>query len=211
MTSVVGICNLALSHIGNRARVMSLDPVDQTVEAEHCATFYPIARDMVLEAHPWGMALHWIDLVQLSVTPPDTWRFVYQRPNDCRTALTVLFPGSPSDDEGQEFIEAAVANDVRVILTNVENASLRYIKQVEDTAKYSALMVMAISRLLASFLAGPILKGTEGVKMSVAQMTLYQGQDGRGGALALAKSADANARLKNTYKNFVPASIKARL
>jgi hypothetical protein len=51
MSSVIDICNLALSHIGQAADVSSIDPPENSIEAEYCARFYPMARDTLLEAY----------------------------------------------------------------------------------------------------------------------------------------------------------------
>ena len=56
MASEVDICNLALSHLGDTATIASLDPPEGSAQAEHCARFYPIARDSLLEMHAWGFA-----------------------------------------------------------------------------------------------------------------------------------------------------------
>ena len=54
MASEIAICNLALSHLGDAANIASIDPPEGSAQAEHCATFYPIARDSLLEMHDWG-------------------------------------------------------------------------------------------------------------------------------------------------------------
>ena len=56
MASAVDICNLALSRIGDIASVQSIDPPEASAQAIHCARFYPVARDSMLERHPWGFA-----------------------------------------------------------------------------------------------------------------------------------------------------------
>ena len=56
MASDVEICNLALSHLGDTATVASIDPPEGSAQAEHCARFYPIARDALLEKHDWSWA-----------------------------------------------------------------------------------------------------------------------------------------------------------
>lgn len=205
MASEVSICNLALSHLGDEATVTSIDPAEGSQQAEHCATFYPIARNTVLESHHWGFATRRMALVGLDVEPPGSWAYVYQYPNNCLRALTVLQDGALDDTDGEEFIEETIDGDVRVIYTNVEDAQLRYIRRVEDTTKYSALVINAIARLLASMLAGPIIKGTEGMKVGAAHLKQYEQIE-----LPKAKAVDANARKKNTYDNFTPASLAAR-
>ena len=52
MASAVDICNLALSHLGDTATVASLDPPEGSAQAEHCARFYPVARDALVRGRP---------------------------------------------------------------------------------------------------------------------------------------------------------------
>ena len=56
MASEVEICNLALARLGDAATVVSIDPPEGSAQAEHCAMFYPMARDTLLAQHPWGFA-----------------------------------------------------------------------------------------------------------------------------------------------------------
>ena len=56
MSSEVAICNLALAHLGDSATVASIDPPEGSAQSEHCARFYPIARDALLEMHAWKFA-----------------------------------------------------------------------------------------------------------------------------------------------------------
>lgn len=221
MASEVSICNLALSHLGDEATVSSIDPAEGSQQAEHCALFYPIARNTVLESHPWGFATRRQALVELADTPAGTWGFVYQRPNNCLRALSVLSSSTRSaftvirngsvvavggEELGDEFIEETLDGDVRVIYTNVEDAQLRYIRLVDDTTKYSALVVNAIARLLASMLAGPIIKGSTGMQVGASHLKQYYEVD-----LKVAMMADANARRLDTYDNFTSSAAAARV
>ena len=206
MASEVSICNLALANLGDEATVTSIDPAEGSAQAEHCARYYPIARNTVLEQHPWGCATTRESLVELeNVDPPDSWGYAYAYPNGCLRPLVLLLPGATDDDDGKEFVVEETSAGVRVIYTNVEDAELRYIFLQDDTTRFSALMVNAIARLLSSYLAGPLIKGSEGMKISQAQMEWYMKVD-----LPAAKAADGNGRKKDQYSKFTPDSITAR-
>lgn len=202
MSSAVDICNLGLAHIGNAANVQAIDPPDGSVEAEHCARFYPMARDVVLESHTWRFATKRIALALLDTDElPGSWQFAYALPNLCLRPVSVLMPGATSDTDTQDFVVEALQNGVQVIYTNTEEATLRYVARITDTAKFTPLVVQSMSRLLASYLAGPITKDP---KLIEAQYKLYVAEN------ALAKAADANARKSNAYGNFTPGGIAAR-
>lgn len=206
MASEVSICNLALAHLGDEATVTSIDPAEGSAQSEHCARFYPIARNTVIESHPWGCATTREPLVELtSIDPPNSWAYAYAYPNGCLRPLVMLLPGATDDDDGKEFVVEETSDGVRVIYTNVEDAELRYIFLQDDTTRFSTLMVNAIARLLSSYLAGPLIKGSEGMKISQAQMEWYLKAD-----LPAAKAADGNGRKKDQYSKFTPDSISAR-
>ncbi len=204
MASVVDICNLALAHLGDEATVSSIDPPEGSAQAEHCARFYPIARDTVLEAHDWNFASTRGVLALVGSAWP-SWAYCYELPTGCVRAISVLPPGALNDysvgypvsgaDLGypgsrlvphgalympQEFsIETGEndgnkADDRRLLYTNQQNAVLRYTRRVDDTTRFSPLCVDALSRLLASYLAGPVIKGTEGVSVAQAQLQAYR-------------------------------------
>lgn len=207
MSTDVQICNLALGHLGDEATVSAIDPPEGSVQADHCAHWYPVARNTVLEAHAWGFATKRIALVELEIDDadmPGNWAYGYGWPNNCLRPLSILQPGATDDTDTQDFAVETLQDEQRVIYTNAEEGVLRYISLVTDTARYPALLVNAISHLLASLLAGPVIKGTEGMKVAAEQLKLYNYW------LGMAKMADANARQNSAYKNFTPGSIAAR-
>jgi hypothetical protein len=62
----------------------------------------------------------------------------------------------------QPFNAETLADGTDVIYTNQANAMLRYTSLISDTNKFSPLFVEALSWLLASYLAGPVIKGDAG-------------------------------------------------
>jgi hypothetical protein len=228
----VAICNLALSHIGDTAEVMSIKPPDSSVQAQLCARFYPAARDALLEMSSWGFATLRVQLAAVTLptytdsngnTVPGSWLYGYAVPSDMVNALAVL-PAEAVDDyevsfglaqsayppypQGyvpgpnspvytpQPFALETQKDGTSVLLTNVPDAVLRYTRIVTDSSQFSPLATVALSHLLASFLAGPILKGDAGIAESAAQLKIFQA------FLALATSSDANQ-----HKTNVEASV----
>lgn len=209
MASDVDICNLALGHLGDNATVASLDPPEGSAQAEHCARFYPIARDSLLELHPWGFATKRAQLAQLGNGWPE-WDYSYAHPADALNIIAVL-PPDASDDysmglsnvpiaAGGSYVPQAFsceldANGADVIYTDQEDAVLRYTALVTDPTKFSPLFVMSLSWHLASMLAGPILKGDVGAaesKRCTAMMQAY---------LSKAAESDAGQRRINPQHN----------
>jgi hypothetical protein len=193
MSSPVDICNLALGHLGDTATVASLDPPEGSAQAEHCARFYVIARDTLLEMHPWNFATK-------RVTPPQltsgwtVWDFSYAMPSDA-LVIRAVQAGDVQDDysTGSAYVPVPYACEIdntgaRVVLTDQEGAVLRYTARVEDTTKFSPLFVLALSWHLASMLAGPIIKGDAGAAEAKRCVQMMQG------FLAKATTSDANQR-----------------
>ncbi len=203
MASDLDICNLALSHLGDEANIASL--TEGSAQAEHCKRFYPLARDATLEKHTWSFATRRTSLALLNVTAPDTWQFVYARPTTAVRVIAVLPQGASEDAQSEDFTQEILANGTQVIYSNTENATVRYIGLVTDTTKYTPWMVLAVGRLLASFLAGPIIKGETGMKVAEAQMKIWANVD-----LPNATALDANAAQSETYGKATPAGISAR-
>jgi len=205
LASAVDICNLSLGHLGNSANVSAISPPDGSVEAMHCARFYPMARKALLEKHTWGFNTKRKALIEIVTTEkPDTWAFAYAVPNGTIRPIRVTHPLAPDDDEGEDFKYEALSDGTPAIYTDAEDAILIYCVDVEDTTKFSGLFTLCLSRLLASFLAGPLLKGTTGTKVSIEQYKIFLQEYGQAAAV------DANARKSNPSTDHTPASMSAR-
>lgn len=199
MASMIDICNLALSHLGEGETITDLE--EGSVNADRCGVYYPIALDQMLERHDWGFATFRVTLALLSDDTGTAWLYSYAVPTSYVRSIAVLQPEA-NDKDGQPFdIETLSTGDL-TIYTNAEDAILRYVKRVTDTAKFTPLFVVALSRLLAAYLAGPIIKGTDGMRVGQAQMQQFEAD------LARAKSADANSR--HVTQDHIPGAIAAR-
>jgi hypothetical protein len=195
MASVVEICNLALAHLGDDATVASIDPPEGSAQAEHCARFYPSARDMLLQMHTWSFASRRVSLAQVTM-PYTMWKYSYACPGDMMTAVAVLPPDAendysvrayPADRYGfgwtnppittagvyvpQEYVIETDTLGNKVIYTNQENALLRYQALVSDSTKFDPMFTIALSWQLASFLAGPVVKGEVAIYLGQARMS----------------------------------------
>ena len=175
MASVVQLCNMALSHIGSEARVASISPPDGSVEAGHCATFYDLARTELLEPGNWAFSLKRAALAQVT-NPSTAWAYAYAKPADQLRLLRVLRPSISVTVFNQDTVDAHIDDrdtaqfDVEgeVILCNEPDAVLVYVQDVTDSTKFPASFTSALSYLLASYLAGPIIKGNEGTRVGDA-------------------------------------------
>lgn len=188
MASEVDICNLSLGHLGDEANVQTIAPPDGTSQARHCARFYPIARDATLELHAWSFATERETLAQLTTPTSTAWEYQYQKPAEMLKPLAIYpadtnaISGFGDDDNKHPFI---VEGDR--ILTNTPDAVLRYTKKITDPNLFTPLFTTTFSYMLASFLAGPIIKGSTGTKVAQAMRQSAERE------LASAAASDANS------------------
>lgn len=207
MASEVDICNAALAELGDSATVVSINPPSGSVQAVHCARFYPIARDALLEMHTWGFATKRVQPALLAETPPAPWAYAYQAPSDVLNFLSITDPNATDDySQGLQMygsVTGASQYEVglyttqpfavemdnfgnQIILTNQQNAMLRYSGRVTDTTTFGPLFIEALTKLLKSKLAGPVVKGAEGRAEAKSAMQEFMV------ALGTATASDSN-------------------
>jgi hypothetical protein len=201
MATEVEICNLALSHLGDEATVSSIDPPEGSPQAEHCARFYPIARDVLLEMHDWSFATRRVTLPVLSV-PSWSWMFAYAWPSECIRILAVLPYGASTDDDSQDYETESISDGTKIILTNAESASCRYIAAVNETSRFPPLFVESLARLLASYLAGKLVKGEAGRKAAMDQLAAFN--------MTFARATVSDANQKKGNVKHTPSWIGVR-
>lgn len=199
MASEVDIANLALAHLGDSATVASLDPPEGSAQAEHCARFYPVARDALLELHTWGFSTRRVQLALLSSGWPE-WDYAYALPSGTLNVIAVLPPDATDDystgvpsSAGGRYVPQPFSCEIdeygrQVIYTDQPNAVLRYTSVVTDTTAFSPLFVTTLSHLLASYLAGPVIKGDAGAAEAKRQAAMAES------FLSRAKESDSGQR-----------------
>lgn len=208
MASIVEICNTALAHLGNDNQISSISPPDGSTEAGYCARFFPMARREMIEMSRWAFATKRVTLAQ--ITNNDTsgrWEFAYATPGDLllgdriptRGSLrTILFelenePFGILRDPLIDEPNAQYYREGNTIYTNEPNATLIYRTDVVDTTKYPAVFTSALGYLLASYLAGPLIRGAEGAQ--AAQRYRELARNVAGGAA----TSDANSATSRTW------------
>jgi len=201
MASDVDICNLALSRLGDDANIVSINPPEGSPQAEHCARFYPLARDVLLQMHPWSFAVREETLAPLAQTGAG-WAYVYTQPAQALSVLAVLPAHSQEPTTRTKFVTQMNAYGHVIILTNEANARVRFVARVTDSTQFPPLFVDALAWLLASYLAGPILKGDVGAGQARACL------QGFNATFAQARLADAHQR--HAPPEHTPAWMAAR-
>jgi hypothetical protein len=216
MPSVADIWNMALSHVGADANVVSTAPPDSSVEAGYCNRFWPIARKLGLESHPWTWAKTRGTLAAVT-NPSTTWAYAYALPSDCVRPLRVLQSQTVTDFIGWPWLPAPTADELQlwsesgsalfqvedgVLLAHEPDAVLLYTRDITDTTKYSTGFTMFVGYLLASYIGPPIVKGVEGIKLGrgLLEMATLMGK----------RAAAEDANRSSETSEYVPDAIRRR-
>ena len=164
MASVVGICNIALSNIGDE-KISSL--TDNNDRARACNLRYEDTRDAVLRSHPWKSATSRVELAASTDTPVWGFTYKYALPSDCLRVLDVYDYTVPFSIEG------------RFLLTDNSTAKLKYIARFTDPNVYDILLQLAIGIRLAAEIAEALTGRTE-LKQEMYQKYLLILSEARG-------------------------------
>lgn len=207
MASDADLCNLALGHVGDDTIVTSIDPPDSSAAAGHCARFYAPARRMMLEMGTWSFALK-RGALTLVDNDSDAWGFKYALPSTIVKPVKILGGGpyvsglsySVLNEQGSALFE----REGGFLRCNEPQAVLLYVDDVSDPTLFTPTFAIGFSYLLASFIVGPIVKGSAGI--SLAQSLRQLATATAGSAMA----ADANASVQNDTSDFVSSQQAAR-
>lgn len=221
MASAVDICNLALSWLGDSGTVTEISPPEGSAQAERCATFYPIARDSLLSMHDWNFNTRRGTLTGVTLPTDITeWLYAYALPNDTLSVLQIMPVGVTNENQQSYYngnggvsgytqgaqtyiqppgrytpqpfeIETDAAGNL-MLLCNIPNVRARWTVRVSDTSKFSPLFVDTMGNFLASYLAGPILKGDVGRAEAKGQYGIAMVKMGK------ATTQDANQKYSTT-------------
>ncbi len=152
--SSVQICNMALSHIGARAKIENIE-TEQSTEAFQCRLWYDYSRRQSLEMHDWGFARKRAALIEHSEDPPMNWGYRYVYPADCLSARKIENPLGHHADAVPFEIELAPDGESKTILTNQapDCAILVYTFNQLNPDLWSPFFVEMFSWVLGSHMA----------------------------------------------------------
>jgi hypothetical protein len=164
----VDISNTALDLIGHAKRITDLAPPDGSAEAAICAEHYTDCVNELLDSHDWNFATVKRALVALDESDDPAWDYCYELPAGLLRVISII----PSDATDNHYTAMAAvpvdyeihadSDDVVRIYTDLEDAWIRFVKYVTNPGLFSPTFLEALQWKLASRIAGPIIKGTEG-------------------------------------------------
>lgn len=173
--SDVDICNIALSHLGDQ-EITRLDDAaaDENPIVRYCQDYYDTARQAVLETFEWSFAMSSQALSRRSNVATPGYIYAQVLPEDC-LSLHTLHPGClDAETETYKFSGRKIDKFRlmgRDVWTDAQIVSAVYTKDEQNPTIWSSHFRLAVARLLASFLAGPL---TDNPSESIRQKELYE-------------------------------------
>lgn len=154
VTTDAQVCNQALGYVGHRAVIGSL--LEQSTEAQACATHYQTAKNAILEAFPWRWATARATLAQFPANiTREGYARVFAAPRDmvsANSARQIEDGGRPSVDPIPFLVELDSSGAYFIIATDAEVPRLIYTRDVE-VALWPAKAIDALATELAVRLA----------------------------------------------------------
>jgi hypothetical protein len=200
-TSAVDICNLALAHLGDSANITSISPPDNSVQANYCSLFYPLALAAALDEHTWRFATRRVTLATRTNDASDEWDYCYVVPSDLVSIVELKSAGV--DQQLIQYSQEIASDNAQVLYCNVTPVTLYYVSSSVLSLHFTPAFVQYLAALLASHLAGPMLKGDVGVNASNKLLSL---------AMQLKERAiERDGQSVRVVVDHVPATHAARL
>lgn len=153
--STTQLANLALQRAQCGKRLNSFDS-DSGPEANLARDCYEMLRDMMLRENLWNFAKKRVQLAELAVAPVFGYNNAYGLPSDCLRIIAVHPYDSDMTQVKYRVETVSVAGtDTPAIITDTEQAYLRYVKRVEAPAAFTADFYDALAwRMSVEFASG---------------------------------------------------------
>jgi hypothetical protein len=180
MTTVIDVCNRALSEACTQSVISSLD--ESSPEAVQCKLWFGKTVERILRAAPWGFARRQVELTLLGTavdsTAPFPFLYKYRYPTDCEKfryvlpqpindpdpAAPMVYTGQPvagpwTPNRNNRYLVAADYEGgipSKVILTNVQFALGVYTAYVDNPDLWDSGFEDAVISALAFKLVNPL-------------------------------------------------------
>jgi hypothetical protein len=152
------IANLALSHLGVGKTIANVE-TEHSQEAAALRAFYDTARDESLRAFPWPFATRIVALALVEEGPNDEWAYSYRYPSGCLMFRRIL--SGTRNDSRQSRVPYKISQDDAglLILTDAAQAEAEYTVREDNIENYPPDFRMALSFLLAFYVAPRLTSG----------------------------------------------------
>lgn len=195
MPSVEDICNSAISLVGG-SLITNIDGADRN--AKLCNVHFPEARKFVLAEREWTFATKDALLDTAHATTPVSWGYGFALPVDHLRTTKVSKDGDFTQGHTLNF-DVIADDDGPILVTDAEQAYIKYIWNQKNINTYSPQFVLALSHKLASLLCNTI----------AASRTLKADLD-RDYLVSLNAAASADGRQRLTQRTRSRTFVDAR-
>lgn len=152
------IANLAIAHLGVSKQISDLE-TETTVEARTCRLFFERALKSVLRSYPWPFCTEVRELSLVEEDPNDEWAFSYRYPAEALHVRRILNPGTIETSDTRLTYKIAQDDTGKLIFTDQEDAQVEITKYIEDYTVMTDDFQMALSFLLAHYIAPTLTNG----------------------------------------------------
>jgi len=150
-TTKLDICNLALGRIGAKILTSAQLTADTDTRAQHCSRNYEQTRDALQNAHKWRFILDRATLVKGATPAGDEWDHSYKLPEDL-----LLFRYIIDANQADHKFRGEYEIEGNLILTNEDEVTIKYVKNVTDITKFDALFIETLVLSLALKIVMPL-------------------------------------------------------
>jgi hypothetical protein len=154
----VDVYNLTLFNIGHTRRVAS--PTEDSIERQNCEAIYEQKKQSLLAMANWGFAKTEVAL-SLTGETPTGWAYEYYYPQGCLKAIEIARASREQDpipfQRALRYNAATGAEDA-VIWTNEADASLIFIRDVQNVKVMTTKFIDALSHYMGIDLARVMAK-----------------------------------------------------
>lgn len=158
VNSDVGICNLALGHLGSGKTIADIE-TEKSDEARACKLFLDTCKKIALRDYAWPFANRIEPLQLVAEDPNPDWMFSYRYPVSCVTFKKIL--SGLRNDTNDSKIVYDIGSDSQglLIFTDEANAYGKYTNNVTNPQLFPPDYLMAVSLLLAYNIGPRVMAG----------------------------------------------------
>lgn len=152
------IYNMALANLGVSKKILDTSAPDKNREVLN--VYWDIAIKQMLADFDWGFASNYRILTPADNKPVNSkYNFAYDYPNDVLAPREILNENGTyiNNSNEKEKFQVVNYNGNAQIWCNIENAVLRYTKNITEVEKFSNEFVIGLSWLLAYFIAPAVV------------------------------------------------------
>ncbi len=142
------ICNLAVSWLGGR-QITNVE-TDPGLEARLCRANYDPSRKAVLEEREWTFAIKRDSLTPLAESPKFGYSYKFLLPSDFLRLISVYDPGQSNRASPETIVHVKEENH---IYADLETIDVKYIMDLKNTNRFSALFDQALAGHIAANIA----------------------------------------------------------